>query len=30
MLLKELTERSPMRAIEQAIQGGLGAWQFGG
>lgn len=29
MLLKELTERSPMRAIEQAIQGGLGGGNVG-
>ena len=29
MLLKELTERSPMRAIEGALQGGLGAGNLG-
>jgi hypothetical protein len=29
MLVKELTERSPMRAIEKAIHGGLGAGNIG-
>jgi hypothetical protein len=29
MLLKELTERSPMRVFENSIHGGLGAGNLG-